>query len=107
MSRTDYRENEEWIKGLPSLDFRGVMTEMFYNWQLLSSMPHHHLSRGEDEDGPYVTIDKLTITPKWASYKMENWRLEDGVWDKLVAWLDFTLPLLGPPPVAEEWKHLL
>lgn len=79
---------------LETLNFRGILSEIFYSWQLNSKMEHHHLKRHEDKDGKYITVDKLFICSESAQYKMENWKLEPGVWEKLNEFLDAMLPKL-------------
>lgn len=82
---------------IPTMNFRGVMSEIFWNWQLHSDMLYHQLERGEDPDrGPYISVDKLCITPTHASYKTSNWTLEPGVWEKLNIFLDCVVPMLEP-----------
>jgi len=90
------RNDADWVKTLPVLNFRATISEIFYSWELCSGMQHHQLERGADKDGPYITVNKLTITPTWASYKMENWQLAPGVWEKLQTFLDCMLPMLEP-----------
>jgi hypothetical protein len=80
----------------PDMDFRSAVSEIFWNWQLHSNMPHHQLERGVDQGEPYITVDKLTITPTWASYKMQNWKVLPGVFDKLTTFLDGLIPMLEP-----------
>lgn len=87
---------------LPELNFREAVSEIFWNWQLNSSHPHHHLERHSDE--PCITVDKLYITPTTASYKMQNWTLAPGVWDKLNLWLDSFLPMLETIEMYEYGK---
>ncbi len=86
----------EMVNEVPTMNFREAVSEIFWNWQLCSGRDHHQLERGEDGTGPYITVDKLTITKTWASYKTQNWTLAPGVWEKLILFLDTLEPMLEP-----------
>jgi hypothetical protein len=87
---------------LPVMNFREAVSEIFWNWQLQSSMPFHHLQR--DEEG--IHVDKLYIGPTEAQYKMENWIVGPGVYEKLNRFLDVLLPMLEPlEEVPEEQQR--
>lgn len=80
------------------MNFREAVAEIFWNWQLNSSMKHHHLQR--DEDG--IHTDKLYIGPTEAHYKTTTWVVAPGVYEKLNQFLDFLIPMLEPLPPEDD-----
>jgi hypothetical protein len=82
--------DEEWVAQLPEMNFRQLMAEVCWNWQPCGEA-WHEIERFPEGD---FCIDKLYIGPTHVSYKTENWKISQEVFDKFVKFYETVYPLL-------------